>query len=254
MDVDFASLAARIATDVQDLRGVVIVSRDGLVLGAHPVDAERVLKPAWLRFAALGDVEKGFIQFPGEMWVFIRSGPYASFAVSNSLARPGLVLDGMEQVLLETEEVRTRTGGVRLPESPEVPRSKPRAPLHPEPRPAERAPASPAPPASQFAEAADQGYSDLAAMAQGPQAGGGAEPPQAAASFQPSAPSVTQPAPEAPRPLEAPGLVPQEAAAPTTPAPPEREEEVFEVDRVALAQEFARLLDESGYDDEDGAS
>ena len=106
MDIDFSALAARIAADIQDLRGCVIVSRDGLVLGSHPVDAENILRPAWLRFASLGDVEKGFIQFGGELWVYVRRGPYASFAVSNSVSRPGLLLDELEQVLLAAEEAR----------------------------------------------------------------------------------------------------------------------------------------------------
>ena len=42
---DFSDLAARIGTSVGELRGVLILSRDGLVLGAFPEDDDS-MKPA----------------------------------------------------------------------------------------------------------------------------------------------------------------------------------------------------------------
>src|SRR5436190_19013777 len=136
MDIDFSSLASRIGADIEGLRGCIIVSRDGLVLGGYPAEGEKLLRPAWLRFAALGDVERGFIEFSGDLWVYVHRGPYAAFAVSAPTGRPGLLIDELEQVLLSAEEARSKRPATGKPDAPEAPRSKQRTSLHPEPRPA----------------------------------------------------------------------------------------------------------------------
>lgn len=264
MDIDFSSLAARIASDMQDLRGCVIVSRDGLVLGSHPADAENILRPAWLRFASLGDVEKGFIQFSGELWVYVRRGPYASFAVSNSVSRPGLLLDELEQVLLAAEEART-SGPAPGVAGGGLPASRPRTSLHPEPRPAsthESSRAEAAQSDASFAELTAMSRFDAAAEEMGGDditvvVGDSSTAPMAT----PQAPQSTPQAPQAMP--QAPQTPPSIPAAPTqdlysqysparTPAPQPggapAPEESGEVDRVALAQEFAQLLGDSGYD------
>ena len=137
---DFTGLASSLATGVSDVRGCLLLSRDGLVLGSHPQDAEARTKPAWIRFAALGDPERGFTQFGTETWCYVRRGPYAAFAVVGPGERPGLVIDHMEQILLAAEETRNSREGVRE-EAPvpaqALPTSRPRTPLHPEPRPLE---------------------------------------------------------------------------------------------------------------------
>lgn len=273
MDIDFSSLAARIAADIQDLRGCVIVSRDGLVLGSHPAEAENILKPAWLRFASLGDVEKGFIQFSGELWVYVRRGPYASFAVSSSLSRPGLLLDQLEQVLLAAEEARgSGQGG---PGGGGLPGSRPRTSLHPEARPSVTSSAQ----SRAESAASDEGFAELSAISQSEgaedelgddasvvvnqapaaptaaaQASPQAAPPTAAGQAPPqAAPQAQPPSPPAPaQDLYAQYSPPAQAG----PAPGSDEEGVSEeseesgdVDRIALAQEFAQLLGESGYDE-----
>jgi hypothetical protein len=133
---DFNGLASSLAAGVGDVRGCLIVSSDGLVLGAHPDDGEAQAKPAWVRFAALGDPERGFAQFGTETWCYVRRGPYAAFAVVGLGARPGLVIDHMEQVLLAAEETRNSREGVRAEAAPPAPAaapsSKPRTTLHPE--------------------------------------------------------------------------------------------------------------------------
>jgi len=105
-----------------------------LVLGTHPADAETTTTPAWVRFAALGDPERGFAQFGTETWCYVRRGPYAGFALVGPGARPGLVIDHMDQVLLAAEEGRSRHGGLRGTEAATVALvSKPRSHQHPEP-------------------------------------------------------------------------------------------------------------------------
>src|SRR5437867_789467 len=132
---DYSALAQRVAVSVGDVRGCLVLSRDGLVLGAYPEDDETTAKPAWLKFATLGDSEKSFVEFGSEIWVYAHRGPYACFAVAGTAVRPGVLLDTMEQALLAAEEARTRRDGLKLPEAGQAPSGKPRTPLHP---PAER--------------------------------------------------------------------------------------------------------------------
>jgi hypothetical protein len=128
---DYTALAQRVAVSVGDVRGCLVLSRDGLVLGAYPEDDETIAKPAWLKFAALGDSEKSFVEFGAEIWVYAHRGPYACFAVAGTTIRPGVLLDTMEQALLAAEEARTRRDGLKLPEATQAPSGKPRTPLHP---------------------------------------------------------------------------------------------------------------------------
>ena len=133
---DFNALASSLAAGAVDVRGCLILSRDGMVLGAHPSEGELQTKPAWLRFATIGDPERGFAQFGTETWCYVRRGPYAAFAVVGLGARPGLVIDHIEQVLLVAEESRGKRAGVGIqpatPAPPILPTSKPRTPLHAE--------------------------------------------------------------------------------------------------------------------------
>jgi predicted regulator of Ras-like GTPase activity (Roadblock/LC7/MglB family) len=46
---DFNALASSLAHCVGDVRGCLILSRDGLVLGAHPAEGEDVPTPACVR-------------------------------------------------------------------------------------------------------------------------------------------------------------------------------------------------------------
>jgi hypothetical protein len=127
---DYSSLAHRIAGGVADVRGCLILSRDGLILGSFPED-EAAVKPSWLRFASLGEPERSFVEFAGEVWAYLRRGPYAAFAIAGVGVRPGLLLDQLEQVLMAAEEARTRRETLKVPESPAAFSGKPRTSLHP---------------------------------------------------------------------------------------------------------------------------
>jgi hypothetical protein len=127
---DYSSLAHRIAGGLADVRGCLILSRDGLILGSFPED-EAVVKPSWLRFASLGEPERSFVEFAGEVWAYLRRGPYAAFAIAGVGVRPGLLLDQLEQVLMAAEEARTRRETLKVPESPASFSGKPRTSLHP---------------------------------------------------------------------------------------------------------------------------
>ena len=85
---DFSALAARVAASVVELRGCLILSRDGLVLGAYPAGEEGLVKPAWLRFAVVGEPEKGFIEFGSVIWTYVRRGAlHPALAADAALGR-----------------------------------------------------------------------------------------------------------------------------------------------------------------------
>jgi hypothetical protein len=114
---DFNVLAISLGQGMADVRGCLVLSRDGLVLGAHPAESERATTRAWIRFATIGDPERGFVQFGTETWCYVRRAPYAGFAVAGPEERAGLVIEHMEQVLEAAEERRSRQEGPREAEA-----------------------------------------------------------------------------------------------------------------------------------------
>ncbi len=252
---DLTALAVRLSQTVGDAHGVLILSRDGLVLGAHPADAEQRCKVPWLRFAALGEPERGFVQFGGEIWSYVRRGAYAGFVVSGPGVRPGYVLDQIEIALLQAEEARLRREGLRpeAPAPPVAPLGKPRSPLHPEVR--------PEPPVVIRAGAAPPGETATVELAEasgppGPasEPEGGPRPVEAAPAAGPLETSGAAPSPaDAPPPAETPAGGPEPPAPPATPAavwggpaeePEEGEGTDEAIDRFALVREFSKLLQE----------
>ena len=146
---DYSALAYRIAGGVADVRGCLILSRDGLILGSYP-DDETAVKPAWVRFASLGDPERSFVEFGDQVWVYVRRPAYGAFAVANAGVRPGLVIDQLEGILHSAEESRNRRETLRVPEATGAPSGKPRTSLHP---PENGAPSTSGPPAPGSPEA-----------------------------------------------------------------------------------------------------
>jgi hypothetical protein len=244
---DYSGLAARVAAGVGGLRGCLILSRDGLVLGAHPDDDEHVVKPSWLRFASLGEPERSFVEFGDQVWVYVHRGPYSAFAVADAGVRPGLVIDQLEQALLMAEESRTKRDGLRAPEGAPA-AAGPRTVLHPPASPATPEPAVVVPVAS--APEAPSAPPARSAPPETPpttQLETPSDAPPAAERKPPAPPEAPTPEAEAEPPRhEAPKLM-------TTPVTPKRdpgEGDDAEVDRVLLAQEFSGLLQDLDSDDD----
>jgi hypothetical protein len=146
MSVDFAALVHALVAGVADVRACLIVSRDGLALGASPADEEEKALAAWSQIAALGEVDRGFVGLRDEQWVFCRRGPYAALAKASPSARAGLILDRLDEMLLVAEEVRLKKESFRsVDREPSVETSRgPRTSLHRDPR--EEAPGKLLPP------------------------------------------------------------------------------------------------------------
>jgi hypothetical protein len=130
---EYAALAQRFVLSMTDVRGCLVLSRDGLVLGAYPEEDETAVKPAWLKFVNLGEVRKSFVELSDQLWAYVYRGPYAMFVVAGLSVRPGVLLDQLEQALLAAEEGRTRRDPLKVPDAAAAPTGKPRTPLHPQP-------------------------------------------------------------------------------------------------------------------------
>ena len=247
---DFNALAAQLAAGVGDARGCLIVSRDDLVMGVHPLDGEARLRPAWLLFCGLGEPERSFVQFGNEIWCYVRRGPYAAFVVTGVAVRPGLVIDQIEQILVSAQERREAMT------VPEVHREAARqeTPLHLEPEPADepvvihaRSTAAPA----AVASPAPGGERASSGAPTAPQVGyqvGPVNPDPAGAG---SGAGKNDPVRRSATPA---GVTPdRRLAEPGWPTPADDAGEAStneEIDRAMLAREFSQLLqqDDSGAD------
>ena len=245
---DYSALAQRISVSVSGVSGALILSRDGLVLGAYPAEDESLAKSAWLRFTALGEPERSFVEFPDQVWAYVRRGPYAAFAIAEVGIRPGVLVDQMEQVLLVAEEGRSRRDTLRVPDANAAPSGKPRTSLHPQggkPVPSEVAEIA----ASTRAPVAGDDPSDRGGFSRNAGASGALSdrPADADANDESSVASSESPvetAPAVPSALkkEPPKLVGQGEGSGL--------EDESEVDRVLLAKEFSGLLQLGSDDDE----
>ena len=152
---EYAALAQRVVLTMDDVRGCLVLSRDGMVLGAYPEDDEQAFKPAWLKFVHVGEARRGFVEFSDQLWAYVHRGPYAAFVISGTGVRPGVLLDQLEQAVLAAEETRAKKGEtLKVPDASSAPSGRPRTSLHPAeakaPEPAPE-PVASAPPADQRA-------------------------------------------------------------------------------------------------------
>jgi hypothetical protein len=235
---DYSALAQRISMSIGGVRGCLMLSRDGMVLGAHPEgESETHIRSSWVRFAALGDPERSYVEFPDQVWAFVRRGGYSAFAVADAGVRPGVLVDLLDQALMVGEQDRARDREtMRLPEAPAAPSGKPRIRMHKQERSTTPAPV---PPDVTPQAAAEPAVSDEPT---------GEAPPSSEAEPAPTDPGAhggNEPAdPDEGSPS------PAKADRAERPDRSEKKEEESEVDRILLAKEFAGLLQVPKEDDE----
>jgi hypothetical protein len=235
---DYSALALRVSMSITGVRGCLMLSRDGMVLGAHPEgEAETHIRSSWMRFAGVGDPERSYVEYPDQVWAFVRRGAYSAFAVADAGVRPGVLVDLLEQALMVGEQDRARDREtMRLPEALAAPSGKPRISMHKQER-----PATPAPLPSEVTSQAAAESTSNEATGQAPPSSE-AEPAQADPGAQPGDES-SDPNEEPPDRDERAGPVERSDRA-------EKKEEETEVDRILLAKEFAGLLQVPKEDDE----
>jgi hypothetical protein len=241
---DFNGLAQRVALSGDNVHGCLILSRDGLVLGAYPTIDDSVAKSSWLKFAkSLGEPERGFVEFHDQVWVFARRGAYSAFAVGGAGIRPGVLLETVEQALMSADQGRVNRDALRIPDAPSAPTGKPRTSLHPAAT-SHQAPEH----AAVAAEAAIAEVASAVSPAETFEPGSADAEAPAGTEYATAAEGEAAAAAETEAAIEA-------EAPPTHPAPPsagpkQLSDEDGEVDRVMLAQEFSGLLQMGESDDE----
>jgi hypothetical protein len=253
---DYSALAQRVSTSVTGVRGCLMLSRDGMVLGAHPEgEAETHIRSSWMRFATVGDPERSYVEFPDQIWAFVRRGGYSAFAVADAGVRPGVLVDLLEQALMVGEQDRARDRDtMRLPEAPVAPSGKPRISMHKQER-AEREdiPASaPSEVTSPGPAEATVSYGSASTAPTYSRAEPTSRPTEPTSRPTEPASRPTEPASAEPAPTDPGVKAGNEPSDPENQPPdrPERKEEESEVDRILLAKEFAGLLQVPKEDDE----
>jgi len=216
---DYSALAQRVSLSIEGIRGCLMLSRDGMVLGAYPEgESEALIRSSWVRFAGVGDPERSYVEFPDQIWAFVRRGGYSAFAVADVGVRPGVLVDLLEQALMGGEEERVHDREtMRLPDAPSAPSGKPRTILHKPERPSTQEPE----PVTVTIEAPE--------IARAPTA-------------EQSIPAEGVPSAPEPEPASASAEIPAE--------PRQGKEDDSEVDRILLAKEFAGLLQVPKEDDD----
>jgi hypothetical protein len=248
---DYSALAQRVSTSVTGVRGCLMLSRDGMVLGAHPEgEAETHIRFCWMRFATVGDPERSYVEFPDQVWAFVRRGGYSAFAVADAGVRPGVLVDLLEQALMVGEQDRARDRDtMRLPEAPVAPSGKPRISMHKQERAEREDTSASAPPEATSPGPAEATLSYGSASTAPTYSRAEPVPPPTDPAPVPTEPG---PVPTEPGPAD-PGVeAGDEPSDPENQPPdrPERKEEESEVDRILLAKEFAGLLQVPKEDDE----
>jgi hypothetical protein len=207
---DFAALAGKVIGNVSGVRACLFISNDGLPLGAHPAADERRALGIWARMSGVGNVARGFLAVDNEIWAFSGGPHFGVLVVAEASARPGMVLDGIDQVLAWAEEQRRAELAANMREGPTIasgagiaigsrdqarglqPARGPRSPLHRD-RPAETEPQPASVPdlvvaEGAGAEAGDAGPHRVAETLQDVAAEAAAEASELAAEVEPASP------------------------------------------------------------------
>jgi len=129
-NADLGELAARMCAGLDGVRACLLLSPDGLTLGAYPSNGERLGREVWDKLEQSAAPQRGFLDLGDEVWVIAKRGPYTAVLVSAPALRPGLLLDRVEALLRAAEEIQ-----VPDPEPAPAPKPKPekrrrRAQLH----------------------------------------------------------------------------------------------------------------------------
>ena len=253
MTTDYAAVAGSAVLGTPGIRVCLLVSTDGLPLGAYPATDERRAASVWTRLSSLGRVRRGFVTVDDEMWAFDQNEHHGVLLIADPKARAAILLEVAGQVLATVRLV----GGLAPPEAVqdagdagdprELKDLRPpagrgiRTPLHPDAKPGTE-PAVPEPAPVVVALEASSGEAvggqDIASATADAVADAVAEAAHDAGSSEPAEVHAqgggsTDPAD------------PQDAAEEVDrPAP----EGTGDVDAVALAREFSGLL----FDREDG--
>jgi hypothetical protein len=101
----FEAFARALSSEIAGLRGCLIATRDGRVLGVHPTGATAV-DEAWRRIARLRACTSMIARFERETWSVAARGSHVALAVVAPSIDAADVISHMERLLAEAGRVR----------------------------------------------------------------------------------------------------------------------------------------------------
>jgi hypothetical protein len=110
---DYAAVAGSAVLGTPGIRVCLLVSTDGLPLGAYPATDERRAASVWTRLSSLGRVRRGFVTVDDEMWAFDQNEHHGVLLIADPKARAAILLEVAGQVLATVRLV----GGLAPPEA-----------------------------------------------------------------------------------------------------------------------------------------
>jgi hypothetical protein len=102
---DYAAVAGSAVLGAPGIRVCLLVSTDGLPLGAYPATDERRAASAWTRLSSLGRVARGFVVVDDEMWAFHQDERHGVLLLADPKVRAAVLLEVADQVLITVREV-----------------------------------------------------------------------------------------------------------------------------------------------------
>ncbi len=105
MTTDYSAVAGSAVLGTPGLRVCLLVSADGLPLGASPATDERRASAVWARLCSLGRVMRGFVTVDDELWAFNQNDQHGVLVIADPALRPAVALEVADQVLAAVRPV-----------------------------------------------------------------------------------------------------------------------------------------------------
>jgi hypothetical protein len=94
----FEAFARALGSEVAELRGCLMATRDGRVLGVYPAGSTNV-DAAWRRIAPLRACTSAVVRFERETWCVVGHGAHVAVAIVAISTDPLVVVERMELLL-----------------------------------------------------------------------------------------------------------------------------------------------------------
>jgi hypothetical protein len=112
LSVNYAAVAGSVVLGTPGVRACLVLSPDGLPLAAHPQGEEAAATAVWSRLSALGPVSRGFVTVRSEVWAFVQGERHGVLVLADRTVRPGQLLELVDQVLAEAAAAAVIAGGL----------------------------------------------------------------------------------------------------------------------------------------------
>lgn len=112
----YTALAHRVVSGGDDIRGCIVMSKDGLLLAAIPDDEDT--QRAWSRFISIGLPVRGVVEFKDSSWIQCSDDRVMTFVVTGPQVRAGIIMSRLDQELGRMDHAPVMTASLSLAPSP----------------------------------------------------------------------------------------------------------------------------------------